>query len=493
MADDQIRFADNYLTNPPLLRDLFATSSSNLQDATLAECLPLLNGLNDPSENPFDYDERGLRELDRESHIAFVEDKLATFPAPYVATDASRPWLIYWALTSLHFMGEDVTKYRHRVVKTFFPLHNKSGGYGGGQGHYSHLAGTYATILSLALVGGVEAYGLTDRQAMWTWLGRLKQADGGFQICEGGEEDTRAAYCALLTIALLDLPWTLPVDSPARVAGLETFGDGLGEYISRCQTYEGGISSEPGTEAHGAYAFCALAALCLLDAPHISIPTYLNTDSFLQWLSSRQYAPEGGFAGRTNKVVDGCYSHWIGDCFPLIQAALSGPVNSENDPRVGDLYSTEGLGRYILNCCQDPDGGLRDKPSKGPDSYHTCYTLAGLSTGEHYHYYTPANASASQTCRPGDSIFESVFSWKAVQNREGQHRVADAANGEQQGNRSEPHDSYKTATFYTGCELNPVHPVFVIPHQAVYAMREWSIQQQKLGQSLEEQTHGLSL
>lgn len=33
----------------------------------------------------------------------------------------------------------------------------------------------------------------------------------------------------------------------------------------RCQTYEGGISAVPGTEAHGGYAFCGLAALYLLE------------------------------------------------------------------------------------------------------------------------------------------------------------------------------------------------------------------------------------
>ena len=33
------------------------------------------------------------------------------------------------------------------------------------------------------------------------------------------------------------------------------------------QSFEGGISGSPGTEAHGAYAFCALACLCLLGKP----------------------------------------------------------------------------------------------------------------------------------------------------------------------------------------------------------------------------------
>lgn len=95
----------------------------------------------------------------------------------------------------------------------------------------------------------------------------------------------------------------------------------------------------------------------------------------ISWLSARQYAPEGGFAGRTNKLVDGCYSHWVGGCWPLVEACLEGPSsNSQNDKpseleRVdsdGDLYSRGGLIRYILCCCQDTSkrGGLRDKPSQ---------------------------------------------------------------------------------------------------------------------------------
>lgn len=40
------------------------------------------------------------------------------------------------------------------------------------------------------------------------------------------------------------------------------------------QTFEGGISGQPNAEAHGAYAFCALGCLAILDAPHRIIPRY---------------------------------------------------------------------------------------------------------------------------------------------------------------------------------------------------------------------------
>ena len=76
----------------------------------------------------------------------------------------------------------------------------------------------------------------------------------------------------MVMISLLALPLELPPDAPARRAGLETFVDELPEYFSRCQTFEGGISGAPQTEAHGAYAFCALAGLSILGPPQEMIP-----------------------------------------------------------------------------------------------------------------------------------------------------------------------------------------------------------------------------
>jgi prenyltransferase beta subunit len=93
---------------------------------------------------------------------------------------------------------------------------------------------------------------------------------------------------------------------------------------------------------------------------HMDIPMLVS------WLSARQSAPEGGLSGRTNKLVDGCYSHWVGGCWPLLESALNGKPGNTETP-VGSLFSREGLTRYILGCCQGHTGGLRDKPGKyGP-------------------------------------------------------------------------------------------------------------------------------
>jgi hypothetical protein len=45
-------------------------------------------------------------------------------------------------------------------------MQNPTGGFGGGHGQISHLAGSYAAVLALALVGGDDVFALIDRRAM---------------------------------------------------------------------------------------------------------------------------------------------------------------------------------------------------------------------------------------------------------------------------------------------------------------------------------------
>ncbi|WZH48854.1 terpenoid cyclases/protein prenyltransferase alpha-alpha toroid [Fusarium acuminatum] len=344
-----------FTTEPPI-HDSLPTESSYVQDETVKEVLPYLK-----AEEHNYCNSHGLPHLDRRLHVSFLHKQLGKLPAAFTSADPSRPWFFYWCLSALVLLGEDVEMYRQRLVDTVRPMQNSDGGFAGGFGHTSHLATSYATVLSLALVGGEDAYEVIDRRAMWRWLCSLKQPDGGFQMALGGEEDVRGAYCAAVIISLLNLPLELSQDSPARSAGHTGLFTGLADY----------------------------------------------------------YAPEGGFSGRTNKLVDGCYSHWVGGCWPLIEAALNGPGTGPGGeeassgghplPAAKDsLFSRDGLIRYILCCCQDQSrrGGLRDKPSKYvtlwpctqkvsmsansnstiirySDAYHTCYVLSGLSAAQH--------------------------------------------------------------------------------------------------------------
>jgi protein farnesyltransferase subunit beta len=249
----------------------------------------------------------------------------------------------------------------------------------------------------------------------------------------------------MTAITLLNLPLELPPDAPARKAGLTSFTDKLGEWVGRCQTYEGGIAGAPSNEAHGAYAFCALACLSILDAPHISIPKYLNVDTLLSWLTGIQTSPEGGFAGRANKLVDACYSHWVGGCWALIQAALAG---SKHVGKTTDLWSREGLIRYLLCCGQQPGkrGGMRDKPSTRPDAYHTCYSLAGLSAAQNHYFYDVNGETKDEVT----GRLVSAFQWTA--------QPATAA-------------ERKAWAFDEVDAVRPVHPVFVLPMEVVERTR----------------------
>jgi hypothetical protein len=53
---------------------------------------------------------------------------------------------------------------------------------------------------------------------------------------------------------------------------------------------------------------------------------------------------EGGFQGRTNKLVDSCYSFWQGGIFPLIDMALNKQTTA-NAPSEELEMSETGLGR----------------------------------------------------------------------------------------------------------------------------------------------------
>lgn len=47
------------------------------------------------------------------------------------------------------------------------------------------------------------------------------------------------------------------------------------------------------------------------------------------------------------------------------------------------FFNTRALQLWILRACQQLKGGLRDKPGKSADYYHSCYCLSGLSVLQH--------------------------------------------------------------------------------------------------------------
>ena len=87
---------------------------------------------------------------------------------------------------------------------------------------------------------------------------------------------------------------------------------------------------------------------------------------------------EGGFNGRTNKLVDSCYSFWKGSIFNMLYMA---DKNLSNGMEL--LYDPLSLQAYIIFACQNSKGGgLIDKPGKYPNLFHTNYATTGLSLSQ---------------------------------------------------------------------------------------------------------------
>ena len=346
--------------------------------------------------------------------------------------------------------------------------HGKSGGYGGGPQQIPHLASSFAAVCVLLLLGGSgysEAYDSIDRDAMTKWISSLRQSDGSFRMHVGGEVDLRASYCALAIGALLNLSYTevtggRKTEVSSAHMGLESMGPKhknqksgarqpvslVEHFILQCQSYEGGFGCTPFDEAHGGYTYCALSSLVLLhvqwDRMHATPLDHDTTINFLtltRWIVSRQSpfplpSPTflGGLNGRTNKLVDSCYTFWVGSLPPLRAALLhmsrkfehkvnggeydttllasifdflqlghpttqrstavatlqtpssSSSLSSTSDPSspllLPSFWNTDRLLDYVLLGCQNlNEGGFWDTPGSETDYYHTCYALSGLS------------------------------------------------------------------------------------------------------------------
>ena len=70
-------------------------------------------------------------------------------------------------------------------------------------------------------------------------------------------------------------------------------------------------------------------------------PTQSKPNSSRLSATWQQGASEGGFMGRTNKLVDGCYSFWQGAVFPIL--ASHSPARQCSRPDEADAPSSEAL------------------------------------------------------------------------------------------------------------------------------------------------------
>ena len=179
------------------------------------------------------------------------------------------------------------------------------------------------------------------------------------------------------------------------------------------RNYDPTAPRPPLGEAHGGYTFCATASWVLLQ-PYIKLyhssaadgggssptPT-INTRALLRWCVQMQGLPIelGGFKGRTNKLVDGCYSWWVGGCVVLVETLLgvsgtheSAPVehheeNAEDGQKAWDDADGKRLTspRPVCDTHSNPRGSLPDFDGALPLLLGTdCHVQIRYSTAKHY-------------------------------------------------------------------------------------------------------------
>ncbi|KAK1444771.1 geranylgeranyl transferase type beta subunit like protein [Babesia gibsoni] len=289
--------------------------------------------------------------LQRELHIQYIARHLTlsgppkTIPLGHL--NCSQPWIVYWTIHSLRVLGVDILQYKERVVETLLECWDPlNGGFGGGVGQIGHLATTYAAVCCFKMLDCIR---LLDVGTMRKFLRDMKQDDGSYTVHRGGERDVRGSYCAIATASMMGI---LDDELVANVASC----------IAACQGYDGGIAGEPNLESHAGYVYCGTAALKLIGALN-----RIDTDRLRQWCLMRQ-TPQLGYQGRPHKLVDACYSFWIGATLAMVGEEIP---DSYEQP-----YSM--LKTYLMFISQSPLGGFRDKPGKSADLYHTCYALSAL-------------------------------------------------------------------------------------------------------------------
>ena len=336
-------------------------------------------------------------------HYNFAKKLMMEMPNGYTSLDAGFPWLVYW-ITNIISMSKDNYEISHdnkmQLVQILKELQHEDGGFCGNPKGYAHLISTYAAVMAIVNLDMPEAYDIIDIPKMKNFLLKMKNNEfdidkapsytdkngvylitrdkdndfisyhtaypGTFQNHINGESDLRSTYCAMVIASTLNLINWDDLDNDPLTKGVV-------ENIKNCQTFEGGLGPEPFCEAHGGYSYCGIATLVLLKKLN-----EIDTNSFLRWLVNRQMIKEGGFNGRTNKLVDSCYSFWQGSVFNMLYMA---DKKYTFDDEL--LYDQLSLQAYILFACQNTKiGGLIDKPGKYPDLYHSNYSIASLSLSQ---------------------------------------------------------------------------------------------------------------
>lgn len=442
------------------------------------------------SQSPFD------PPLDKPRHLRYWQRCARTLlPHHYTPNDSQRLTLGFFVIAAIDLLSsspaEDdkqkplLTPADRRSLRAWvLSCQHPHGGFCGSPSHVfpraqyddrdaggnANIAATYFALLLLPMLTEPEhaeggAYAGVDRARTLRWLRRLQRVDGDGSFGEvvyelpsfddtntdkrqdegsrrymiGGGKDMR--YCYLAASIRWMLRGDVPEGDSAYVEDIDVAA--LVRHIRRSQSYDGGFSESLGHESHAGYAYCAVAALALLDRPteggtsdseaggEQQTPSTHYTQSrslqegigdipgFISFLVSRQFAyldaqekkaeeeddedPETanfqmaglslsdphddtnhiGFNGRCNKVADTCYTWWVLGSLSILgvlDESTSSASSSFPSSTTVDPAALGAARTFLLDKTQHAIGGFGKRAGDPPDIYHSSLGLFALAT-----------------------------------------------------------------------------------------------------------------
>lgn len=262
-----------------------------------------------------------------------------------------KPLYVYVPLQILKASDEVMTPVSKRCLKYIQKRETPFGAFATFPQENPNIVNQFAVVSLISSIGTEEAYLSYNRTKLYHLLSDLKHPSGAFRASYNDGFDLRSTFASVLLIHIFNI-------------NDQKLLENVIAFTLKCQTYEGGFSGNPFGEAHGGFTFCALSILKLTNSLNCC-----NLNSLLRWIAMQQSEFSGGFHGRTNKLVDSCYSFWIGFAAKTVSDFLSIPL----------VFDFEQLSSFLLSSCQNHKGGFRDSPPNNVDPFHTLFGLCGLN------------------------------------------------------------------------------------------------------------------
>lgn len=391
--------------------------------------------------------------LDKPRHLRYWQRCARTLlPHHYTANDSQRLTLGFFIIAAIDLLSSSTTtgddqnnknkplltpSDRRSLRQWVLSCQHPHGGFCGSPSHVfprarhdtdargdANIAATYFALLLLPMLtepshaeGG--AYAGVDRAGTLRWLRRLQRVDGDGSFGEvvyevpsfeddsekdtaerkkryivGGGKDMR--YCYLAATIRWILRGDVKEGDEAYVEDIDVAA--LVRHIHRSQSYDGGFSESLGHESHAGYAYCAVAALALLDRP-------INGGGLSNEATGEQETPSSTHYTQSKILQEG-----IGDIPGFISFLVSRPFayleaqekraeeDEDEDPETAN-FQMAGLSLSESSSTEEDTKhiGFNGRCNKVADTCYTWWVLGSLSTLGVLDQAAPSSSSSSSS------------------------------------------------------------------------------------------------